>query len=359
VCGTLCGLRRAAPRGFFLGAHGMKALVLREHGGLDNLAFDPDFPDPEPGDGEVVVRVRATSLNYHDVFTRRGMPGITIPMPAIMGIDVAGEVAKIGPGVTGWKIGDRVVIDPVNRLGKGLLGETSHGGLAELCRTQADQLVPLPDDISFEQAAALPIAYGTAYRMMITNGRIAAGETVLILGASGGVGVCCVMLAKSVGATVIACASTNEKCEKLRQIGADSTINYTDVDFLEYVHRTFGRPLRRGPGRGGGVDVVVNYTGGDTWVRSLRCLRRGGRLLTCGATAGFDPAEDLRYVWTFELNICGSNSFQREDLVGLIGMVQRQELTAIIDKTYPLDQGREALAALEDRTVFGKVIVTP
>src|SRR5258706_2782667 len=165
----------------------MKAWVLREHG-AGGLRWETGFPDPVPGEGDVVVRVRATSLNYHDVFTRRGMPGIRVAMPAIMGLDVAGEIAAIGPGVTGWRVGDRVVGDPINRVEGGLTGETVHGGLAEYCRLRAHQLVLIPDGVGFEQAAALPCAYGTARRMMFTNGHVTAGEKGLILGASGGVG---------------------------------------------------------------------------------------------------------------------------------------------------------------------------
>src|SRR5215207_9440729 len=209
----------------------MRALVLREHG-HGGLRYEAGFPDPMPGEGDVVVRVRAASLNYHDVFTRRGMPGIRIAMPAIMGLDVAGEIAALGPrgAVSGWKIGDRVVGDPINRVEGGLVGETVHGGLAEYCRLRAHQLVPIPDGVSFEQAAALPCAYGTARRMMFTNGHVAAGEKVLILGASGGVGVCCVQLAKAAGATVIAATSSEEKAARLRALGADHTINYTERD---------------------------------------------------------------------------------------------------------------------------------
>src|SRR5215831_10529256 len=188
----------------------MKAVVLHEHG-AGGLRYENDFPDPTPSAGDVVVRVRAASLNYHDIFTRRGMPGIRIPMPAIMGLDVAGEVAALGPGVSGWKVGDRVLGDPINRVEGGLTGETVHGGLAEYCRLRAHQLVAIPDGIDFEEAAALPCAYGTARRMTDTNGRVAAGEKVLILGASGGVGVCCVQLAKLAGATVIAATSSQDK----------------------------------------------------------------------------------------------------------------------------------------------------
>src|SRR5437660_212406 len=210
----------------------MKALVLREHG-AGGLRYETDFPEPVPGEGDVVLRGRGASLNYHDVFTRRGMPGIRIPMPAIMGLDVAGEIAALGPGVTEWRVGDRVVGDPVNRVEGGLTGETIHGGLAEYCRLKAHQLVRIPDGVSFEQAAALPCAYGTARRMMHTNGRVAAGEKVLILGASGGVGVCCVQLAKAAGATVIAATSSDEKGRRLRALGADQILNYAEKDLVQ------------------------------------------------------------------------------------------------------------------------------
>jgi alcohol dehydrogenase len=336
----------------------MKALVLHEHG-AGGLRYETDFPDPVPGAGDVVVRVHATALNYHDVFTRRGMPGIRIPMPAIMGLDVAGEIVAIGPGVSGWKVGDRVLGDPINRVEGGLTGETVHGGLAEYCRLKAHQLVAIPDGIAFEQAAALPCAYGTARRMMHTNGRVAAGEKVLILGASGGVGVCCVQLAKLAGATVIAATSSPEKAMRLRALGADHTIDTADEDFVGASYRLYGKPARRGAGTDRGVDVVVNYTGGDTWTKSLRILRVGGRLLTCGATAGYDPPEDIRFIWTFELQILGSNGWAREDISALLEMVRAGRLDAVIDAIYPLERATEALARLENRQVFGKLVVMP
>jgi alcohol dehydrogenase len=337
----------------------MKALVLREHGGMEKLRLETDFPDPVPGEGDVVLRVRATSFNYHDVFTRRGMPGIKISMPAIIGLDVAGEIVSIGAGVQGWAIGDRVVVDPINRIEGGLMGETQHGGLAELCRARAHQLIRLPDGVSFEQAAALPCAYGTALRMMHTNGGVKAGEKVLILGASGGVGVCCVQLAKLAGATVIACAGSAEKEARLRDLGADHTINYIEQDFVKATYGLYGKPVRRGEGSDRGVDVVVNYTGGDTWTKSLRVLRVGGRLLTCGATAGYDPAEDIRFIWTFELKVLGSNGWAKEDVVTLLNLVQAGKLKALVDETFPLERAAEALQRIEDRKVFGKLVVTP
>ena len=337
----------------------MKAAVVREHGAPDRLNFETDFPDPKPGPGDVIVAVKASSLNYHDVFTRRGMPGIKVPMPAIMGLDVAGEIAEVGPGVTGWSKGDRVLVDPINRIEGGLMGETVHGGLAELCRAKAHQLVKIPEGVSFSDAAALPVAYGTALRMMRTNGRVAAGEKVLILGASGGVGVCCVQLAKIAGAEVIACAGTDAKAKRLAELGADKTINYIEKDFMKEVFAMYGKPTRRGAGSDQGVDVVVNYPGGDTWVKSMKVLKVGGRLLTCGATAGYDPQEDIRFIWTFELKVLGSNGWARSDIVTLLEMVQQGKLKVLVDKVYKLEEAREALRVIEDREVFGKIVVAP
>ncbi len=336
----------------------MRAMVIHEHGGLDRMVLEPHFPDPAPDAGDVIIRVRAASLNYHDVFTRRGMPGIRLKFPIIMGLDIAGEIAAIGPGVEGWSVGDRVVVDPIDRVNGGLMGETMHGGLAELCRVKPHQLIRLPDSVSFEQAAALPCAYGTALRMMVRNGKVAAGEKVLILGASGGVGVCCVQLAKLAGAEVIACAGTEEKGERLKALGADHVILYTQVDMMEEVHRRFGKPGRR-RGQPGGVDMVVNFTGGDTWVRSLRCLRIGGRLLTCGATAGYAPPEDIRYIWTFELEIKGSNGWEQPDILELLDLVQAGRIQALVDGVYKLEDAQEAMRRLEDRSVMGKIVVTP
>ncbi|MBV9736297.1 MAG: zinc-binding dehydrogenase [Acidisphaera sp.] len=337
----------------------MRAMVLREHGGNDSLRLETDFPDPIPGEGDVVLRVEAASLNYHDVFTRRGMPGIRIAMPAIMGLDVAGEIVAIGKGVEGWSVGDRVLVDPINRVEGGLMGETMHGGLAELCRARAHQLIPIPDGVTYPDAAALPCAYGTARRMMMTRGGVAMDEKVLILGASGGVGVCCVQLAKLAGAEVIACAGTDEKAGRLRAIGADHTINYATQDFVQEIYARYGKPTRRGAGVRRGVDVVVNYTGGETWTKSLRVLRVGGKVLTCGATAGYDPPEDLRFIWTFELQIIGSNGWAREDIVALLDIVQSGRLRSVVDTVLPLEQAPEALRRLEAREVFGKLVIAP
>ena len=176
----------------------MRAVVLHEHGDIENLTFHESYRDPECNEGQVIIRVRATSLNYHDVFTTRGMPGIKVPLPIVIGLDISGEIAEIGSGVQGWAVGDRVLINPLDPVTpeKGLMGEMLDGGTAELCAVDATRLIKIPEGCSYEQAAALPVAYGTAHRMMITNGRMEGGEKVLILGASGGVGSCCVLLAK-------------------------------------------------------------------------------------------------------------------------------------------------------------------
>lgn len=336
----------------------MKAAVIYEHGGPGSIKVELSFPDPRPGPDDVVVRVRATSLNYHDLFTRRGMPGIKVPMPCIMGIDFAGEIVETGSAITAWKAGDRVLIDPMDRVNHGgLIGEMSHGGLAELCRVPAHHLVRLPDAISHEEAACLPVAYGTALRMMYTIGRVKAGEKVLILGASGGVGSCCVQLAKLAGCEVIACSSSPAKLARLQALGADHLLDYSQHKLTDWVFAKYGKPHRRMYTRG--VDVVVNFTGGDTWVPSLRILHRQGRMLTCGATAGFDPQEDIRYIWTYELQILGSNGWMREDIEQLFELVEARKLKPVIDRTFRLDEVNAAFDVMEQREVFGKVVVTP
>ena len=334
----------------------MKALLLRKHGGLEELQVVSDHPVPAAVEGHVVIRVGASSFNYHDVFTVRGMPGIKVPLPVVIGLDMAGEITEVGAGVTGWAVGDRVLVNPLNKK-KGLMGEMLDGGMAEYCLVAADQLVAMPEGVSFEEAAALPVAYGTAHRMLITHNTVKKGDRVLILGASGGVGTGCVILARHLGAEVIACTSSQEKVEKLKELGADEVINIKDVDFSKWAVEKYGKPQRRS--YEGGVDVVVNFTGGDTWHPSLRCLKRGGKLLVCGATAGYDPKEDLRYVWSFELNIIGSNSFYDDDLQALMKLIAEGKMRPVIDKVLPLEEAREGLRLIQDREVIGKVVVAP
>ncbi len=334
----------------------MKALVLRQHGGLEQLEVVTDHPRPVATEGHVVIRVRASSFNYHDVFTVRGMPGIKVPLPVVIGLDMAGEIVEVGTNVTGWQAGDRVLVNPLNKK-KGLMGEMMDGGMAEYCLVSAEQLIRMPEGVSFEDAAALPVAYGTAHRMLITHNTIKKGDRVLVLGASGGVGTGCVILAKMLGAEVIACAGSAEKLERLKALGADHVLDYKTTDFSKWAVEKYGKPQRRT--YEGGVDVVINFTGGDTWVPSLRCLKRGGSLLVCGATAGHDPKEDLRYIWSFELKVIGSNSFYDDDLAALMGMIAGGRIRPVIDKVLPLEQAAEGLRLIQDREVMGKVIVTP
>jgi alcohol dehydrogenase len=335
----------------------MKALVLRKHGGLDELQVVGDYPVPQVTEGHVVIRVRASSFNYHDVFTVKGMPGIKVPLPVIIGLDMAGEIAEVGAGVDpGWKKGDRVLVNPLNR-GKGLMGEMMHGGLAEKCLVAQHQLIRIPDGVTFEDAAALPVAYGTAHRMLITHQSVKSGDKVLVLGASGGVGTGCVILAKMLGAEVIACAGGADKLARLKELGADHVINYRETDFSKWAVEKYGKPQRRN--YEGGVDVLINFTGGDTWQPSLKCVRRGGKILVCGATAGHDPKEDLRYVWSFELQIIGSNSFYDDDLQALMGLIAQGRMKPVIDTVLPLKDAAEGVRLIQDREVFGKIVVTP
>ncbi len=334
----------------------MKALLLRKHGGLEELEVVSDHPVPAAVEGHVVIRVRASSFNYHDVFTVRGMPGIKVPLPVVIGLDMAGEIAQVGAGVAGWSVGDRVLVNPLNRK-KGLMGEMLDGGMAEYCLVAADQLVAMPAGVGFEEAAALPVAYGTAHRMLITHDTVKKGDRVLVLGASGGVGTGSIILAKHLGAEVIACTSSPEKMRKLKALGADEVINVKETDFSKWAVEKYGKPQRRS--YDGGVDVVINFTGGDSWQPSLRCLKRGGKLVVCGATAGYDPKEDLRYIWSFELKIIGSNSFYDDDLKALMRLIADGKLKPVIDKVLPLDKAREGLRLIQDREVIGKVVVAP
>lgn len=341
-------------------ANTMRAAVVRAHGGPEATAFEPTYPRPSGKPGHVLLRVRACSLNYHDIFTRRSMPGIKVPLPIIIGSDIAGEIAEVGTGVSGFSVGDRVMVDPLPLSGegapKGMIGEMYDGGRAEYCVVYAPQLVKLPNDVSFEVAASLPLAYATAHRMMVTIGQIKAGETVLVLGASGGVGTACVMLAKLAGASVIACAGNDGKAARLKALGADHVINYKTAKLMEATHALVGKPRITGSG---GVDVVVNFTGGNSWQEGIRCLKAGGRLLTCGATAGYDEQIDVRYVWTFELKLMGSNGWRREDITALIELARSKRMVPVVDKVLPLEQIREAERLMEEREVFGKIVVTP
>jgi len=338
----------------------MKAQVLHAHGEIDSIRFEANWPDPTPASGQVVIRVAACTLNYHDLFTLRGMPGIKVPMPIIMGIDMAGTIESVGPDCGDWKPGDRVLVDPFIRHPYGLLGETLNGGLAELCLVPVSQLIRLDPSIDFASAAALPVAYGTAYRMMVARGGLpldgSSKKRIFILGASGGVGTCCVQLARLSGAEVIVAASSQEKLDKLAALGAHHGINYAEEDFGRALRTLVGKPRISGEG---GVDMIINFTGGDTWAPSIKSLRKGGMLLTCGATAGFDVQTDLRFLWTFELDVRGSNGWNPEDLQQLLDLLRRGELNPPVDAVYSLEETQAAFRDLGERRAFGKLVIQP
>jgi len=325
----------------------MKAAVIEKQGGVDGLIYR-EWPDPVPGDDEVLVRVRACGLNHLDIFVRRGMPDFPVPIPFISGGDIAGEIVAAGERVPAERVGTRVLVDPATPAG--MLGEEVPGGMAELVAAPASHVIEIPDAVSFVEAACLPVAYGTARRMLLGRGALKPGERVLVLGASGGVGNACVQIAHNTGASVIAAAGNAEKLERLRELGADHLINYRDEDFSREAWRISGKK---------GVDMVVNFTGGETWVPSLRALRRQGRLLTCGATAGFDPRTDLRYIWVRELNIMGSNGWQTADLSALLRDVEAGRIKPVVSRILPLSRAREAEELIEGRNIFGKVILQP
>jgi alcohol dehydrogenase len=325
----------------------MKALVIERQGGSENLAYR-DWPDPDARAGDVLIRVKACGLNHLDIFVRRGMPGFPVPIPFISGGDIAGVVEAVGAGVSDFAPGDRVVFNPVTP--EGMIGEQIQGGLAELARAPASHTVRIPDGVSFEQAACLPVAYGTARRMLHERARLHAGELVLVLGASGGVGNAAVQIARNLGAKVIACAGSQDKCRRLEALGAHHVIDYGREDFSREAWRLSGKA---------GVDLVVNFTGGETWAPSLRTLKKGGRLVTCGATAGFDPKTDIRYIWVRELTVLGSNGWTTDDIRALLDDVAKGRITPVISHVLPLAQGREAEDLMESRAIFGKVLVVP
>jgi alcohol dehydrogenase len=341
----------------------MRAAVVHEHGPIDNIIIHTDVAEPEPPPGWVRLKVAACSVNYHDIFSRRGMPGITLPLPLIIGSDIAGVVDALGPGVReksvdGVDIGARVLVDPMPNADNGgrMVGERFDGGRAEYCVVPATQLIDIPDGVSDAAAASIPLAYATAHRMMVTRGRVGPADTVLVLGASGGVGTACVLLAKQAGATVIACASSAEKLDRLSELGADHQVNYQHYDMREAVWDLVGKPRITGTG---GVDLVINSTGGGTWHDSIRCMKVGARLVTCGATAGFDEQIDVRYVWTYEHDLMGSNGWRRSDIEAMLSHAARGTLTPVIDRVLPLEEAREADRLLEAREVIGKVVLVP
>jgi NADPH:quinone reductase-like Zn-dependent oxidoreductase len=340
----------------------MKAIYLNRHGDAGVLEYG-DLPDPVPARNEVLIDVAAASLNHLDIFVRRGIPGAHLEYPHVPGSDASGVVSGMGEDVASFEIGDRVLINPSLSCGgcdyciRGdasmcrtykIVGESTRGTCCEKITIPAANVIKIPDQFSFEAAAAVPLVFLTAWRMLITRGSIRAGEHVLILGAASGVGTACIQIAKKAGARVYATASNNEKLELCRKLGADVLINYQEEDFVKRVRAETGNK---------GVDVCVDYIGNDTWVKSLKSLATGGRLLTCGATTGFEPKTDLRHIFFRQLQVIGSTMGSKNDLLAALEFLFRGEMEPVIDRVIALKDTADAHRLMEDRNVAGKIVI--
>ena len=334
----------------------MKAAVFHEHGPTSNIKYE-DFPDPVIGSDDCLVKVNAVALNGFEPMILGKTTALHTPLPMIPGGDIAGEIVEIGGNVDKkkWTPGDRVSLYPLIK-GEGMIGESRLGGCCELVRVPADYMIPIPNNLGDVEAASLPVAYGTALRMMTTRGKVAKGETVLVLGAAGGVGTACVQLAHAAGCEVIACSSAHWKLERLRDLGADHLINTAEQNIRDWVYERYGKPRM---GEGGGVNVVVNYIGGDTWVECLKIIHPEGRMLTCGATAGYAIETDVRYIWTYEISIVGCNAWTPADQTKIMRMVTDGEIKPVIHAVRPVSETGAAIQQLIDRDYFGKIVLQP
>jgi 2-desacetyl-2-hydroxyethyl bacteriochlorophyllide A dehydrogenase len=340
----------------------MNAIVFSEHGGPHVLRYT-EVPEPHIGPTEVLVRVCACSLNHLDLWVRRGIPGISIPLPHIPGSDIAGEVARVGEKVSRVRVGERVVLLPGISCGQcdqclsgndnlcrqyTLFGYMVDGGCAEYVRTPAVNVNPIPENLTFEEAAAIPLAFLTAWHMLITRAQLKPGEEVLVLGAGSGVGSAAIQIAKITGARVIATAGSEEKVLRARKLGVDEVILHSKGDFSKEVRRLTDRR---------GVDVVFEHVGEATWDESIRSLAAGGRLVTCGATTGYDAKIDIRYLFSRNISILGSYMGSKGELHSVLELVRRGLLKPVIDKVLPLARAAEAHARMEHRRQFGKIVL--
>jgi NADPH:quinone reductase-like Zn-dependent oxidoreductase len=340
----------------------VKAIRFHEHGGPDVLRYE-EAPTPEPGPGQVLVALRAAALNHLDLFARSGViPGV--PLPHTGGADGAGVVAGCGPGAGRYPVGTRVFFDPglsdgtCDYCARGehslcdtweILGEHRDGTFAQAVVMPEVNLRPIPDGLSFEEAAAFPLVFLTAWRMVISKARIVPGETVLILGIGGGVALAALQIAKHVGARVFVTSGSQAKLDRAKAMGADVLINHKATDFSKEVWEITHKR---------GVDVVIDSVGAATWAGSIRALARGGRLVTCGATSGPKPDEDIRRIFQKQVTIYGSTMGTRHDWEQLNRLLAAKTLRPTIDRTFPLEQAAEAQALLERAEQFGKIVLT-
>ena len=341
----------------------MTAMVLREHGGPDVLHLE-QLPIPEPGPGEVRIRVRAVALNHLDIWVRKGGPAFKLEYPHRLGSDIAGTVDAVGPGTTA-KVGAKVVVQPGLSCGScaaclggqdnlcrfyRILGENAQGGYADYIVVPQVNLAPYPERLEFAQAAASILPFLTAWQMVVRKARVQPGDIVLVHGAGSGVGVAAIQIAKLYGARVITTASTDDKLERARQLGADVGINYATQDFTaECRTLTDNR----------GVDAVIEHVGGETFAQSLRAVRVGGRVVTCGATSGFHPNIDLRHIFFRQVEVLGSTMGSKADLLAVLSHVSAGRLHPVVHAVMPLALAADAHRILEDRGAFGKVVLEP
>jgi len=327
----------------------VRAVRIHEDGGPEVLVLE-EAPDPEPGPGEVLVRLRASALNHLDVWTRQGLP--SVPKPRILGADGAGVVEALGDGVTGFELGERVVLNPGIEVGGGrihVIGEHREGTNAELIAVPATNVHPIPDGLSFEEAAAFPLVFETAYRMLVTRAGLREGEWVLAWGIGGGVSIAALAIAKALGANVLVTSSSDAKLERARELGADATVNHATGDVKAAVQEATG---------GHGIDIVVENVGEATWATSLQVAAPGGRITVCGATSGPNPPAALHRIWWKQLSILGSTMGTGEDFAGAYELVASGRALPVVDSVLPLEEIRAAHERLEAGEQLGKIVLT-
>jgi NADPH:quinone reductase-like Zn-dependent oxidoreductase len=327
----------------------VRAVRIHEDGGPEVLVLE-EAPDPVPGEGEVLVRLRASALNHLDVWIRKGMP--SVPKPRILGADGAGVVEALGDGVTGFELGEPVVINPGIEVGDGrihVIGEHGDGTNAELIAVPATNVHPIPDGLSFEEAAAFPLVFETAYRMLVTRAGLREGEWVLAWGIGGGVSTAALAIAKALGARVIVTSSSDAKLERALGLGADATVNHATGDVKAAVQEATG---------GRGVDVVVEHVGEATWQTSLAVAAPGGRIAVCGATSGPNPPAALHRIWWKQLSILGSTMGTGEDFAAVYDLVATGRARPVVDEVLPLEQIRAAHERLEAGEQLGKIVLS-
>ncbi len=342
----------------------MKCVRIHEHGGLEKLLYE-DIPTPKIRADEVLVNVRATSLNHMDIWVRKGLPGVKIPLPLIPGVDAAGVVAEVGEAVRHVKAGDRVLVaqgiscghckfclNGDDNLCKDyvLIGEHRDGADAEYIAMPGKNIIPLSAKISFEEATAASLVFLTAWQMLVDKAHVQPGDDVLVVGASSGVGSAAIQVAKLFGARVIATTSTDEKIAKAKNIGADEVVNYNRQNVLQETRKLTGKK---------GVEIVIDHVGQSVWEECIKCLTKGGKLVTCGATSGHEAVTDLRYVFYKQLQIIGSTMGKKGDLITIMKFIEQGKLRPVIDRVMPLSDVKEAHRLLEAGKQFGKIVLTP